>query len=232
MTKHTLLASVFVFGLVAAPAHAGWGGLYVGLHGGGAWGDTDVTTVSQVGQNGFWEVLNGASFNVERDGVIGGAQLGYDFAFSKWVVGFELAGSYGDVDQTLFITTDDQFTVSSRWLASASLRAGFVLRPTSLLYVKGGFATGDVETREIDISGGPQGQFATEETHSGWLAGAGWEEAISSDLSFAVEYNYIDLGNQDHASVAFAPVGGTIVNDVDVQQHAVTARLNWHFWSP
>lgn len=231
MKKRTLIASIFAFGLAAVPASADWGGLYVGVHAGGAWGDTDITTRSNT-TNGFWEVLNGDSFTVDRGGVLGGAQLGYDYAFSNWVVGLELAGSMGDLDQTIFLTTDDQFSVETNWIASASLRAGYLVRPNALVYLKGGFAAGEVETREVDISGGLLGRFATSETHSGWLAGVGIEHAISSDLSFAVEYNYIDLGNQDHNGVAFSPAGGAVVNDVDGQSHAVTARLNWHFWSP
>jgi hypothetical protein len=32
--------------------------------------------------------------------------------------------------------------------------------------------------------------------------------------------------------VVSAPALGTVVNDVDVQLHSVTVRLNWQFWSP
>lgn len=232
MTKHVLLASVFSLAASIGVAHAGWSGLYIGAHAGGVWGDTDVTTLSHVGQNGFWEILNGGSFTVEREGVLGGAQIGYDFQFSSWVFGLEISGSATDLDETIFLTTDDEYSVESNWMANASLRAGFLVRPTSLLYLKGGYVVGDVQTREVDTGGVLLGRFVTEETHNGWLAGAGFEEMISPDVSVAVEYNYVDLGNQDHRGVVFAPAGGVIVNDVDVQLHSVTARLNWHFWSP
>jgi outer membrane immunogenic protein len=227
-----LASSALVSMFVAQGALAGdWTGFYVGIHAGGAFGDTDITTISQAGTNGFWEVPNGGSFDLSREGVLGGAQLGYNHEFSGWVLGFEATGSGMDFDETIPLTTDDVFSVESEWLATAALRVGFLVGPTSLLYVKGGYAAGDVQTNEVDTSGDFLGRFSTDETHSGWIAGAGFEEMISPDVSFGVEYNYIDLGSQDHTGVVFAPaVGGPVVNEVDVQTHVVTARLNWHFW--
>jgi outer membrane immunogenic protein len=229
MTRKALLASSVAVSLFAASGvnAAEWTGLYIGAHVGGAWGDVDTTTVSDVGTNGFWEVLPGDSFTLDRDGILGGAQLGYNFQFTGWVFGLEVSGSGMDFDETIPLTTDDVYSVESEWLATATARVGFLVRPTSMLYVKGGYATGDVSTTEVDTGGGLLGAFSTDETHQGWTAGAGFEEMISSDVSFGVEYNYVDLGNQDHTGVA--TTGGTVVNDIDVQSHVVTARLNWHF---
>lgn len=93
-----------------------------------------------------------------------------------------------------------------------------------MLYLKGGYAGASVNADHVDPS---VTAYSTDETHSGWMAGLGLERQIGDNVSLGVEYNYIDLGNQDHTGVATG--GGTVVNDIDVQMHTVTARLNWHF---
>jgi outer membrane immunogenic protein len=221
MTKHGLLASVFVFSALAAPASADFAGLYVGGHVGGIWGDIETTTVTDTTA---W--FEGDNADFAPSGVIAGGQLGYNFQFSGWVVGIELAGSTLDFEEILEIG-DDRYSAEAEWLGIAALRAGWLWNQRSLVYLKGGYAAGSVQTRDIDTNA-PAGSISTDETHGGWMAGAGFEHMLSPDVSAAVEYNYIDLGNQDHAGVS----GGTVRNDVDVQTHAVTVRVNWQFWSP
>jgi outer membrane immunogenic protein len=222
MNKQVLLAAAFALGVAAGPASADFGGLYVGGHAGGAWGDIDTTTRSHA--TAYWDLAAGGSLPAEVDGVLAGGQIGYDFKLSGWVFGVELGGSFGEVDQTVLSLLDDVYTVEANWLANASARAGWLWNGRTLLYVKGGYAMGEIETSAVDTAA-PAGAFSTSERHSGWLAGGGVEHMISDDLSFGVEYNYTDLGEQDHRP----PL---IVNDVDVTLHTVTARLNWHIWTP
>ncbi len=223
MTKHALLVSVFAAVALAAPASADFGGLYVGGHVGGAWGNIDTTT--EANTTLYWGLPIGSTASADVEGVIAGGQIGYDFTFSGWLFGLELGGSFGKLDQTLLPFPDDVYTVEANWLANASARAGWLWNGRTLIYAKGGFAAGEIETTESDTLPVNVGAFSTSETHSGWHAGGGIEHMISDDVSFGVEYNYIDLGNQDHTP----PL---IRNNVDVQLHSVTARLNWHFWSP
>jgi outer membrane immunogenic protein len=223
MNKQALFASVFALGVLAVPANADFGGLYIGGHAGGAWGDVDTTTVSD--GTAYWDPAPGGTTASEVDGVLGGAQIGYDFSFSGWLVGVELAGSFGEIDQTTLLGTDDVYTVGANWLANASARLGWLWNGRTLFYAKGGYAVAEIETTALDTVGPNTGAFATSERHSGWLAGAGIEHMISNDVSFGIEYAYMDLGEQDHRP----PL---IVNDVEVTLQTVTARLNWHFWTP
>lgn len=223
MKKQALLASAIALGVLAAPASADFGGLYVGGHAGGAWGDIDTTNVTN--GTAYWGLTPGFSAPGEVDGVLGGGQIGYDFKFSGWVFGVELAGSYGDVDQTLLPFVDDVYTVEANWLANASARIGWLWNGRTLLYAKGGYAMAEIETTETDTVAPNTGAFSTSERHSGWLAGGGIEHMISDEFSFGIEYAYMDLGEQDHRP----PL---IVNDVEVTLQTVTARLNWHFWTP
>lgn len=237
MSKRALLASaIAACACVASSAQAGeWSGFYIGVHAGGMWGDVDTT--NKVDGYTFWPVSPGSSVALSPDGVLGGAQLGYNFQFTNWLIGLEVTGSGMDFDETIFLSPDDLYGVDAEWLATAAARLGFTWNQ-SLLYVKGGYAAGSIQTNELDNTGGFRGAFSTDETHSGWIAGAGWEHMISPDVSIGVEYNYIDLGNQDHSAIPHHPItgltippGSRIVNDVDVQVQTVTARLNWH-WNP
>jgi outer membrane immunogenic protein len=221
MTKHALLASVFACAALAAPASADFAGLYVGGHVGGIWGDIETTTTTDTT---LW--FQGTNADFAPSGVIAGGQLGYNFQFSGWVAGIELSGSTLDFEETLSIG-DDRYSAEVEWLGVAALRAGWLWNQRSLVFLKGGYAAGSVQTRDIDTIA-PTGSFSTDEMHGGWMAGAGFEHMLSPDVSAALEYNYIDLGNQDHTGVS----GGTVLNDVEVQTHAVTVRLNWQFWSP
>lgn len=230
MTKHALLATVFAFGAIAAPASAGdWTGFYVGLHAGGAFGDTDWANVSN-GSGGEIDFVAPQTISQSVDGVLGGAQLGYTFQMTNWLFGVEVTGAGLDYDETeLNLNAPDTETVSSEieWLVTAAARLGWAFGD-SALYLKGGYAGANLNTSHVDLPGGDANAYTTDETHNGWMAGAGLEHEIGEHTSVALEYNYIDLGNQDHTGILTGG-GTTVVNDMDVQMHTVTARLNYHF---
>jgi outer membrane immunogenic protein len=233
MTKHALLASAVALGLMPVPASASeWTGLYVGLNAGGMFGDIDLTGVSNA--TTYIDIGPGDRLVFDADGVLGGAQLGYNFQFSSWVVGVELSGQSLSVDDRVLTTEPNFVDLEAEWLATASARVGFVLSSSSLLYLKGGYAAAQVRTHYVDNVGGGTtvGTYETDETHQGFIVGAGVEHKLSRDVSAGFEYNYVDLGEQDHTGIATGAGGGLVVTNIDVQVHTVTARLNWHFWSP
>jgi len=209
---------------------AEWTGFYIGANVGGTFGDVDITGVSEA--TTYVNIAPGQVFSLEPDGILGGAQLGYNFEMSGWLFGLEVEGHGMDFDDALGVGgSSDVLSVESEWGATATARLGFILSANSLLYVKGGYAAGNIKTSYLDTSGLPTdtGLLETDETHHGWVVGAGFEHAIGEHTSFGVEYNYIDLGETDHSGVASGVGGGPVVNNVDVQHHTVTARLNYHF---
>ncbi|NOT41324.1 MAG: porin family protein [Alphaproteobacteria bacterium] len=234
MTKHVLLASVFAIGLLPVPASAAeWTGLYVGLNAGGVFGDVDLVGVSEA--TSYVEVFPGDRYQFEADGVLGGAQLGYNFVFGNWLVGVEAAGhSLSSDDRVLVPGEPNILDLETEWLASASARFGFVLSSSSLIYLKGGYAAASISTHYLDNVGGGAtvGTYDTDEIHSGFVLGAGVEHMISSDVSFGFEYNYVDLEEQTHSAIATGAGGGLVETNVEAELHTVTARLNWNFWSP
>ncbi|MBP6010649.1 MAG: porin family protein [Alphaproteobacteria bacterium] len=230
MTKQVLLASVFAFGAVVAPASAGtWNGFYIGLNAGGAFGDTDWTNVSNTtgGGAGAINFAPGQTIDQSVDGVGGGAQLGYNYQMSNWLFGLEVGWSALDYDETTLNTnpgdTNEFVTSEINWLASAALRAGWTW-DNSVVYLKGGYAMTKVNTDHFDPG---NLSYSTDEDHSGWTAGAGIEHQIGDNVSVGLEYNYYDFGNQDHTGTTAGPA--TVVNDIDVTLQTVTARLSYHF---
>ena len=236
MTKRALLASAFAFGAAVAPVTAGdWTGVYIGLHAGGAFGDVDYTNVSDT--SGVMDLDPGETIALEPDGVLGGVQLGYNHQFTNWLFGIEVTGSGLDFDDTQLNPfpggTEEFVTAEVEWLFTAAARLGWTWQD-SLLYVKGGYAGGNVNAAHVDPSAAVDASIdtvPTEETHNGWMAGAGIEHRIGDRVSVGLEYNYVDLGEQDHTGVAITSLA-TSVNNVDVQLHTVTARLNWNLWTP
>ncbi len=160
--------------------------------------------------------------------MLGGAQLGYNFQMSSFVFGIELSGSASDLDETRLHDWDDVETAESDWNASASARAGFAWQ-NSLLYIKGGYAVADIQHSVSDDSGAQQGTFSSSENHGGFVAGGGFEHMLSPDVSFGIEYNYISLEDDQHATVDNE--AEPVVHDIEATLHTVTARLNWH-WNP
>lgn len=239
MVRRTRIALGFAAAALAiAPATAAnWNGFYIGLHAGGATGDVDWTNVSNIEANTEFDFTTGETIGQSPDGILGGAQIGFNHTFTNWLVGLEVSGSGLDFDETTANPNDlasDEFVSSEiEWLATAAARVGFTSMD-SLFYLKGGYATANLATSHTDGSFGVEtpdtNSYTTDETHHGWVAGAGFEHMIGSNVSFGVEYNYIDLGNTDHTGV---PISGTnVVNDMDAQLHTVTARLNVNLYTP
>lgn len=218
--------------MFAAPVAfaAEWSGFYIGLHAGGGSGDIDVTNVS----NPTWylDLLPGDSVGLSPDGVLGGGQIGYNFAWTNWLFGVE--GSFSGLDFDDLITNpfdplgDEYIAADIEWLGTVTGRVGFISGDT-LFYAKGGWAVAEVNTFHEDFSGGFTGFYSTGETHNGWTAGAGIEHAIGSNVTVALEYSYVDLGSESHTGVATNPGGGPVTNDVEAELHIGTIRLNWHF---
>jgi outer membrane immunogenic protein len=168
----------------------------------------------------------GSTLDFSPNGVVGGAQIGYLYQFDNIVMGFELSGSYSDLDETRPdpLDADNARTLNADWNASATVRAGWAFGDT-LAYLKGGFALARFEhTLFDDVI--PTGTYATTEDHDGWTLGIGVEHKLSPDVSVALGYDYYDFGAKDHVATI---AGASVTRELDAELQTVTARLNWHF---
>ncbi|MGX1012038.1 outer membrane immunogenic protein [Bradyrhizobium japonicum] len=128
-----------------APAYAeplfNWTGFYVGGHIGGAW------TNEQFINNGtgapFGDLVPGQGYRQRGAGIMGGAQIGYNWQANNYVFGMEgtISGldNKGTVVNTAFGAADDIFTWRANVLATVVGRAGFTVQ-NNLFYIKGGYA--------------------------------------------------------------------------------------------
>jgi outer membrane immunogenic protein len=213
-----------------------WTGFYVGVNVGYGWSadrDSDLKlssvgiadpSLGLVGANALSTAINTIpnTLNTRSDGIVGGAQIGYNVQVNKIVWGVEadfsganLSGSASrtgsafsppDTNSLPFsITADAQKKLD--YLGTFRGRVGYTPVPTLLLYATGGLAYGHV-TSSTTVADIPQGIATTPASGSasqgltGWTVGGGFETAIASNWTLKAEYLYYDLG---HLSYALSP---------------------------
>lgn len=171
-------------GLKDAPLYApgpSWAGFYLGGSFGGAWGNlraTDVTPVALgVNPNAQWDNSD--------NGLIGGAQIGYNFQYGGFVFGPEVDfGGIGINRNQAEIPGDATYysRVSSDFYLDATGRLGYAFGPF-LTYVKGGYAYYDG-----DISYVAGGVSTKKSGFDGWTLGGGLEYKIAPAWSMKAEF--------------------------------------------
>ena len=144
-----------------------WSGFYLGVNGGGGWGDS-----SSSGRFG---------------GLVGGT-VGFNYQVSQAVFGFE-----GDIDWSDLSRNGSCAPVSCEsrndWLSTVRGRVGYAV-DRFMPYVTGGVAFGDVKTSVAGFG-------ESNATKTGWTVGGGLEAAIIGPWTAKVEYLYVDLGSGD-----------------------------------
>lgn len=187
---------------VAAPVY-NWSGFYIGGHVGYGWGRSSsgpITVYDPIDTPvGTYEP--GVAYDVE--GVLGGAQIGYNLQFNNIVLGIEADISGTDIKGDRFFGPGEldglgNFTTSTRleWLSTVRGRVGVAFN-NILLYGTGGLAIGSVKSTLDDVYGSGIVTTTDRTTNVGWAAGAGFEVAVSRNWTLKAEYLYVDLGAED-----------------------------------
>lgn len=264
--------------MAIAPVESGWSGFYLGVQAGGAFNpdepdflglessfgnNTAVPGLTAGANSGFAANTIGAAFGNSfgssfDSGFIGGAHAGYDFQFDRVVVGalVDINGMDISVRQGAFSNTP-AFYVAERsldYLATARLRAGYLITPMALAYVTGGLAYGEVDysfsTDSPVVTGNGRSNATArgasvfdDEDEFGYSVGGGMEVKVTNNLSFGAEYLYTNLGGGDsftsldggpfdgNASNGAGTTGGStnFVSDGDFDFHTITAKLSYRF---
>jgi opacity protein-like surface antigen len=227
-----LLAGVAVVALAAAsPALAadlplkapppvvaawGWGGFYIGGHGGYGWGHDSQTDLSDPFFIGKFP--NFAATGFDPKGALGGVHAGFNWQSGAIVGGLEGDLSFTDIKGSSLgipppivgsATSTGSLANSGTFdmLGSARGRLGYLVAPNVLVYGTGGLGwtrfdqNQDISTRTIipppfftDV-----GFFSSTSTPSwrvGWVAGLGVEARLfDSNWLARLEYLHYDFGN-------------------------------------
>jgi outer membrane immunogenic protein len=218
-----------------------WSGFYIGGNLGYSWGRTSTdfnTTIAAANSSGSADI----------DGWIGGGQIGINWQTGAMVWGLEgdiqATGQKGGVTATcplgvcvarLDVSADQKLT----WVATFRARLGWLVMPTTLLYVTGGLAAGEVKTdvtlTATDALGAVQSvSGGTATTKTGWTIGAGLETALgASNWTGKIEYLYVDLGSIDNTVTATAgvvlPAALTVASNSRVTDNIIRFGLNYRF---
>jgi outer membrane immunogenic protein len=140
------------------------------------------------------DVFAGWNFQPSRSFVVGGqleatvSDLNFNSAGTRMYNYFTAAGPTGE-------TAVENFRpqVSTNWMASALLRAGFLVDDKTLIYGIGGLTLAQFQTRNL----ADNSFFQTEESFvaTGWTAGAGIERKLDANWSVRGEYRYTRFGS-------------------------------------
>jgi outer membrane immunogenic protein len=228
-------------GYVPTPAAINWTGFYGGLNIGGGWSSSVVnpntrSPYTDLGAPGSLFLLPGSSqTGGSSGGVVGGAQLGYNYQFGRsFVIGLEAdfqgttissnssngAATYvsplGTGNLLIPLATPANIGVSLDWFGTVRGRAGYLFTPTLLLYGTGGFAYGA-------LSGNVSGN---NNVSTGWTGGGGVEWMFVPHWTAKLEYLYVDL---DSSGVNGAFTGYQLGSHNHAEINVVRAGVNYLF---
>lgn len=182
-----------------APVVSLWEGVYVGVHGGYAWAQNDT-------------VLGGVATNFRPDGGFGGLQFGYNRHLTpRWVLGFEVDVSYGELAGRRPVAANTGFFDVNAF-GTARTRLGYANGPW-LYYATAGAAWADTN---IAV---PAAGLRFDRPQIGYVIGAGVEYALNQRWSAKLEYLYADLG-------ATLTTAGAVT---DMTMSTVRLGLNYRF---
>ncbi len=236
-----------------------WTGFYVGAQIGYGYGDNDgsITYATPGGLAGQSELGSSAIIvggsnnnNGEAIGVIGGAHVGYNQQYDKWVVGLEVSvdptlmsrnvlvsvpNSAADPTGALGIGATATGSIWSTIQGSVRARAGYAF-DRMLFYGTGGFAVGafgsNFQVYGNDLTLAPF--YAADQrsaTRAGWTVGGGVEYAVNFHWSVRGEYRYTDFGHLGDSPAATS-MGVAYAADRHLDQNQVQVGLSYKFGEP
>jgi outer membrane immunogenic protein len=230
-SKFTLSAAAGILALSLTPFSAFAGG-DVGYKDGPAVGGRTIWEGFHVGGQAGWidsdygisQSTPASPLVTTRDGddnFTGGFVYGSSWQFGQWVLGTDSAYSFGDVETGLNVAANGtSATADVDWSSSTSLRAGYLISPSTMIFGTIGVALANIDVNGTLIAGGND-----DETAVGLVVGGGVETTMGNRWFARVEYLHTDYGDEK-----FNEVGGGKFNvdlDTDVVRGAIGYRFDW-----
>ena len=185
--------------VIEAPVEAGynWSGFYVGA---GIGVGANVSELSSV-------FLPGVSLDgLGGEGVFGELTIGYDYMVApRFLLGALADAHYSNIETKLEIPALGGLdaSASDTYGFDVGVRAGYLLTPSTLGYLLGGYAW---QKGELDVSGTGFGGGIDAE-RDGYFVGVGVETAIASNWTLKTEYRFTQFGTDNVLEELGAPDG-------------------------
>jgi len=181
-----------------------WNGFYIGA---GAGADAAVHNIDLggiVGLNG----LGGA-------GAFGELSIGYDHLVApRFLIGGFVSGHIGNAGPGVY-GFGGSISAEARHGFDAGVRFGYLVTPSALAYVLGGYSW-----QRFEISSAPPGlNFGWDA--SGYMAGIGIETALTRNLTLKTEYRYAAYGAEDFGTAGLLALRSS--------RHTMLAGINYRF---
>jgi outer membrane immunogenic protein len=234
-----------------------WTGFYGGLNIGGGWNSNNPNNegsayfdpsyafgasgiAPQFGTPNLFFLPNSANQNGTAGGVIGGAQVGYNFQFNPSIVvgveadfqGSSISGN-GPGNSSFYpspfftpgtaalnnvlvpVSAINTSNLALNWFGTVRGRAGWLFTPSLLVYGTAGFAYGGVSA------------WSYNNTPTGWTAGGGLEWMFAPRWSAKIEYLYIDLSSGGLTGANGWNWGYRFHPEINVVRAGVNYHFNW-----
>jgi outer membrane immunogenic protein len=199
-----------------------WSGLYLGAHGGYAWGEHEGTG-TYTDNTGAYKILDPEVGSLDVEGALGGGQIGFNIQRGAFVFGLEGDASWLNADGEGSFASDanDNGTADytwnikteAEWLATLRGRLGILVSPRFLVYGTGGIAWAGVSSDEkvtchaeqCLLGNNPTTVLASSsETATGWVVGAGAEWMFAPNWSLKTEWQHMQFDDLDTQFVGTA----------------------------
>ena len=189
--------------MTAFPLVYNWSGFYLGGHIGYAWARSDGQLFDQNG-------MSIGSESVSPRGLIGGAQIGFNYAVTpSWVLGLEADFTGARLNTTTLnsiVTGQHEYRLSD--FGTVRGRVGYAW-DRLMVYGTGGYAWAHEEIVRTQIIGQVNSAIpGTIESDSGllsgWTAGIGAEWGVSPGWTVRAEYLHLGLGTRPFTFTAAA----------------------------
>jgi outer membrane immunogenic protein len=184
-----------------APVTWNWTGFYVGANIGAVFHRGSIAD----DPSSFVPWLNGASFDNDGTGVIGGLEAGYNWQMASLVLGIEadisassLNHSNSNVAAPFGGGSPDVYSTKMSWLGTVRGRVGWAFDRV-LVYGTGGVAFANLKDGNVDtwfpITA------STSSGVTGWTAGGGIEYALVDHWTVKAEYLHVGFPNRTATDV-------------------------------
>jgi outer membrane immunogenic protein len=195
------------------PPCAQFGGFYVGGYVGGAHYDHGWTDRDAWG-NELEVELNLGHVQVQKSGLIGGVQGGWNWQFRCTVFGVQADYGWSNIKARADFSDGedmlDFLNVESKLLGVGTVRTrSGVVFDNLLLYVTGGFAWANFDRSYSLIDPGPPFEtetFSSDKTKWGWTAGFGTEWAFWGNWSIQSEVLYARFEKDEKTFICSADI--------------------------